>query len=456
MQCNKCGLPLLGDEIFCPQCGIRIQRAALNEEPLPAPGNEPAIVEAVDVPLEAMPAAPPDTLAEPAPAPAIRAPRSRLVGPLGLGILAGCLTMLILGLGALGVMQGLRLRSGKLNAEAAQHYARGIEYMDKGQHELAAAEFEYALRLEPNYAEAQQKLLEARAALKPTTDTRSDPSALLAAGRAAYDAGSWEEAITHIETLQTRDPSYEEDAARQLLAKAYANSGLKLVNEDRLEEAIRRFDQSLALMPDNPDVQLQRRLASLYQTGSNNLGLDWGLAIQSFQAVYSLKPDYKDVVQKLPRAYIGAGDAAVERSAWCDAIPYYQAALELASDSDVATKRDEAVRRCSAPSGTPVPPGTYIGTFGGTEDIRQRTTSWTKVHGRVVNAKGEGVPNCPVRISAYDWSVVHTTDGTGYYAFEFLTNEVTFTVRLAELPSTPVDIGGKFGYAGIANFTEQP
>ena len=130
MQCNKCGLPLLGDEVFCPQCGVRIQRTAPGEEPLPAPGNEPAIVEAVDVPLEAMPAAPPDTVTESAPPPAIHAPRSRLVGPLGLGILAGCLTMLILGLGALGVMQGLRLRSGKLYAEAARDPRRAFKLMD--------------------------------------------------------------------------------------------------------------------------------------------------------------------------------------------------------------------------------------------------------------------------------------------------------------------------------------
>jgi hypothetical protein len=156
---------------------------------------------------------------------------------------------------------------------------------------------------------------------------------------------------------------------------------------------------------------------------------------------------------------VEAGNAAGSASAWCDAVQYYKAALDLTSDSEIEAKRDDAAHRCAspttAPGGTPVPSGTFVGTFGGLEDIRFRTRDWAKVYGRVVDADGEGVPNAQVQLSAFDWSSVHTTDATGYYGFEFLNNEITFTVTLVGLPAQPVDVPARFGYAAIANFEER-
>lgn len=506
MFCERCGLPLLGTETFCPQCGTPLPQrtpaagtaaeAGAGQEPeaemppeegqkqrprkrsrRPA-GPELPEVEVVDVPLgPPAPETPPEEVVSPQ-APAAEAPapvpptrletakrrllQSRLIGPMGLGMLAGCLVFFIIALGVAGVYQGLRLRNANQAEAAAEHYRLGLMHMEKGAYELAAAEFEYALRLRPDFPEAQQKLIEARSKASPVPSptgptSQSEPSTLLAEGRAAYERGAWDEAIQKLEALRALDPAYEQSSVERLLVAAYTNSGLRLVNEGSMEEAIRRFTQALALQPDNPDAQLQLRLATLYQSGISVWGIDWKKTLEDLSAVYALKPDYRDTAERLQRAYVEAGDAAGSQSAWCVAVEYYKAALDLSSSPEVAAKRDEATQRCASPEGTPVPSGTFVGTFAGLEDNRQRTTEWACVRGRVVDSSGQGVPSAKVRLSAFDWSSVHTTDGEGYYTFEFLANDgITFTVSLVDLPVQPVDVPAKFGWASVANFAQKP
>ncbi|MCL6429476.1 MAG: hypothetical protein K6V36_01285 [Anaerolineae bacterium] len=506
MFCERCGLPLLGTETFCPQCGTPLPTRK-GEAELPAAEGaaregleatdsavesgwrgsrrrsrqpaaaEPPEAEVVDVPLGPSAAeAPAVETSGPTPTPEAgtatqptrleaarqRLLRSGLIGPMGLGMLAGCLVFFIITLGVAGVYQGLRLRNMNQVEAAAEHYRLGLMHLEKGMYELAAAEFEYALRLRPDYPEAQQKLIEARSKASPVpsptgSQSQSQPSTLLAEGRAAYERGAWEEAISKLEALRALDPAYEQSAVERLLVSAYTNSGLRLVNDGSMEEAIRRFTQALALQPDNPDAQLQLRLATLYQSGMSVWGVDWKKTLEDLSAVYALKPDYRDTAERLQRAYVEAGDAASSQSAWCDAVEYYKAALDLSSSPDVAAKRDEATQRCASPGGTPVPSGTFVGTFVGLEDNRQRTTDWSCVRGRVVDASGQGVPNVKVEISAFDWSSVHVTDGEGYYTFEFLANDgITFTVSLVDLPMQPVDVPAKFGWASVANFAQKP
>lgn len=486
MICNQCGLPLLGTESFCPQCGAEVRPAQGPAEAQLPPSDgaavgagpideEPQVVETVDVPILATPAppAPSPPAAEPAvqprpaagirparrsSAPSLATLRARLLGPMGLGMLAGVVVFVIAALAILGVWRGLQLRSQRQAESAAKYYQQGIDYMNQGNYELAVGAFEYALRLRPNYPEAKQKLDEARARAgglpTPTPAAQGEPSALLAEGRAAYDNGDWVLAIQKLEALQAMDPTYEQATVRRLLVGAYTNDGMRLANEDSMEEAIRRFDQALALQPDNPDVQAQRRLAALYQSGLSNWEVDWAQSIKDFSTLYTLKPSYKDTAQRLQQAYVLAGDAAGAKSAWCDAAQYYKAALSLASTPEVAAKRDEATRFCASPP-TPaatVPSGTFVGTYRGQQKLQ---SSWGKVHGTVLDAQGNPVNGVRVKLSAYDWAAYTSTDGNGYYVFEALNNEITFTVTLVSVPCKPLDVPVKPGYASMANFQEK-
>ncbi len=488
MICDRCGLPLLGTETFCPQCGAAIKKEqeptwlgpGAPSEGMPVAGTaepEPEVIEVDSVPILATPAAeavaPSLRAAEPRGAPggrrAARKPkpqaparpgvRSRLVGPMGLGMLAGVVVFIIAGLAILGVAQGLRLRGAKQAESAKSYYDQGMAYLGQGNYELAIGAFEYALRLRPDYPEAQKKLDEARAKAEgqptPTIEgAQVEPSTLLSQGRAAYDRGAWAEAIQKLEALQAADATYEQTTVRRLLVSAYTNDGLKLANDGSLEEAIRRFDQALALQPDNPDVQAQRRLATLYQAGMSAWEADWPEAIQSFAALYALQPGYKDTAQRLQRAYVLAADAAGAQTKWCDAVEYYKLALDMASTPEVAAKRDEAARLCASPnaSGTAVPSGTLVGIFAGEEPTN---SDWGKVHGTVLDAKGKPVGGVKVKVAAYDWSATTNTDGNGYYVFEMLSPNITFTISLVDLPMQPVDVKVKPYVGSRANFVEK-
>ncbi|HPL29402.1 MAG TPA: carboxypeptidase regulatory-like domain-containing protein, partial [Anaerolineae bacterium] len=480
------GLPLLGTESFCPQCGAAVKKPprpvpatpARHVEPPPpvAPQPEPTVVEAESIPIVATPddeivdLAEDDVgfgLAQPLdPAePATKASRGHttvfapIAGPMGLGMLAGCLVFVIIGLALLGIWQGRNLRLQRQADAAAEHYAQGIDYMDQGNYELAIAEFEYALRLRPTYPDAERKLKEAEAKAKqqptPTVvGAVGEPSALLADGRIAYERGAWSEAILKLAALQAADAAYEQATVRRLLVGAYTNEGLRLVNEGSMEEAIRRFDQALALEPGNTDVQVQRRLAALYQSGLGAWEADWQEVINSLSALYALKPDYKDTAQRLQRAYVLAGDSAGTQSNWCDAVTYYKAALIMSSTPELAAKRDEAASLCAAPptSGTPAPSGTFIGVMVKQEPVQG---TFGKVHGTVTDAQGQPVAGAAVKLSAYDWSVTTNTDGSGYYVFEALDKEITFAVTLVGLPAQPVDVQVTLSTASMVNFQEK-
>lgn len=474
MICDTCGLPLLGTETFCPQCGTQIEQrkepsvAAAESQVIAAPEPEPEVIEVDDLPVVATSLKAPQPGPRPAARlqPPARTPRStlaelrtRFVGPMGVGMVAGCLVFIVIGLTLLGVWQGLRLRAEKRAESASKYYAQGLDYMAEGNYDLAIGAFEYALRLRRDYPEAREKLEEARAkaAGQPTPASqqgRGDPATLLSQGRAAYDQGNWAEAIAKLEALHAQDPAYEQATVQRLLIGAYGNEGVRLANEDRMEEAIRRFDQALALQPDNSDLEIQRRLAVLYQSGLSAWDADWQTVIRSLSSLYTLRPDYKDTAQRLQRAYVLAGDAAATESDWCEAAQYYKAALSMASTPELAAKRDEAARLCASPTtpGAPLPSGTFIGIVGEQQKI---SASWGKVQGQVLDRDGNPVPGLTVRLSAYDWSATAYTDSGGCYAFEALQNEITFTVTLDDVPAQPTDVNVKLGYISTVDFHEK-
>jgi len=176
--------------------------------------------------------------------------------------------LVVLGVGALAVYQGLRDQSRESRELAQAHYLKGLDRLSEGSYDLAVAELEMAVRLDPSLTDAQTRLAEARqrAAAAPTatvSSRREVVEQLYRDARGAYDRREWEAAIAKLEELRALDASYEEAEAKSLLFWSYYNHGLTLVNETRVQEAIRRFDQALELQPNHPDVLGQRHLASL-------------------------------------------------------------------------------------------------------------------------------------------------------------------------------------------------
>ncbi|MFB0536693.1 MAG: tetratricopeptide repeat protein [Anaerolineae bacterium] len=323
MLCNSCGAEIGEDFIFCPHCGHKI-------------GEDD------DHALERGRAA-------------ILPTREQLfphwVWLLGFGLFIGCILMSVLGVGMAGLYGGLRERAVLARQEAEEHYNSGLAHLEEGDYNLAEAEFKEALRLAPDYWEAADKLREVRAQVAamatPTSETRNEAADLTyQQAQDLYSQQNWIETALKLEQLRDLDPYYEREDVTEMLFSSYYNMASDLVDKDRLEEALRSFDEALEVKPGDPEVLVERELTSLYLTGLDYWEADWVRAVESFLAIYQIDPEYKDVKQRLYDAYLNHGDLYASEEAWCLAEERYEQAAALDSNEDVIAKRDDAAYRC--------------------------------------------------------------------------------------------------------------
>jgi len=409
MYCNQCGARVEDDAVICPNCGHTLYRPTPPQEPQPQVDAEPANaeVEGIAAPADEAPQmqqeeAPTPQAEEMAPpvdeeldAPAPAAEERRGCGwAMAAGMLAGAALLVIVVLALLAVYQGTQERARLNRAAASDHYQKGLQQLAAENYELARAEFELVLQLEPKNSDATAKLAELDALLgteaTPTSAANQQQALLLYnEARQLYNQTDWEGVITKLEQVRILDPNYERETVTDLLVEAYGKAGSQFVDENRLEEAIRYFDRALELRPAEVAIREQRRLASLYLAGLSYWGANWQGAIDSLSVLYQLQPGYKDTEQRLYDAYVAFADTLYDDADWCAARDRYDSALAMQSSDALKTKRDEAAQNCAVaavPTGTPAPSGSLVGRVVNVEDVGLETAMM--IRGHVFDAQG--------------------------------------------------------------------
>jgi tetratricopeptide (TPR) repeat protein len=449
MHCPKCGHRIPGRALFCSNCGYRLQPQAtrlLDEKPASSG--------------EALPS------------------RERQGCGLSLAVIAIALAVMvaIAGVGALAVYYGMDDRAQVEREAAAEHYQKGLAYVERGELELAVAEFELTLQLDPNHTKAETSLSQVRQRLA----TQPTPTPMLLEEtkaahfedlQAAFEASDWKQVFDIADQLLALDPAYERSQVDAILFEAFYRAGLQAVEAARFDEAIQLFDRALAMQPDNAQLQHVQRLASLYATAMRHWGSDWPQTLEPLKTLYALEPGYQDVEQKLHLAYVGYGDELSGREQWCAAADQYGFALEVNQSAPaVLTKHQDAVARCqnaasalpeasrddidSSPEGSEegsTTPGMFVGQTPQYSDIEARRML---IRGKVYDANGDPLQSVHVQIRAWDWTAQAVTDGNGQYAFDGLSNPVTYTLSLLDLPSRSVDVAGVLGKLSWVDFRE--
>ncbi len=265
--------------------------------------------------------------------------------------------------GALGLYFGSQERAAYLHQQAVQHYQQALTYESENYTELAIAEIQTALKYDPGYQEAADKLrvLQEKGKASVTAVPTALPLAeqLFQNAQSAIARQQWAEALDALEELVRIKPDLRASEVKALLIQSYLNAGKESVAAGQVEQARTRFDSALSLDPTNAEAKLLRARAILYLKGAEVVNLDWQSAVSNFQQLYGLDPNFYDVKNQLLNASINYGDFASAQNAYCLASREYERAVSLGANSTVESKMDFANEHCmqavTAPTLTPAP-----------------------------------------------------------------------------------------------------
>lgn len=178
------------------------------------------------------------------------------------------------------------------------HNTLGTALHHKGNLDEAIGEFQKALKLDPDYADAHDNL-----------------------GATLYVKGNLDGAIREFQEALKLKPDY---------ANAHYNLGVALQNKGKADEAIAQYREVIGL---NPDYVKAR-----YNLGTALLSRgDIDEATFQFQEALIIQPDY-------PEAHNGLAAVLVRKGRYDEAIGQYQEALRLKPDYAEVRKNLDAVR----------------------------------------------------------------------------------------------------------------
>ena len=337
MRCPDCGSKIPDHVTLCPQCGVMVEETQ--------PSHLSAARESRDEPL---------TAAE--------SGTGRRLRPILLWGL-GALLLLVLSVGAgayLGLRRGEQQRIQRLEREAEQHYQTGLKRLDEGNYQLAQAEFEYVLKIDPGHAQAEQGLaeIEARLEADPTPTKRpEEPIAdqLYREAASYYDSEQWQEAASVLTSLRQLDATYRPEQVREMLFESRYQAGMTLLEEGDFELGIFYLDRAVALQPLNEEARTERRLAQEYVEALSYWAVDWETCIARFEDLYRSAPEYRDVFQRLYQAHVRYARAWENQGEMCPAAEQYDQALRLLNSAEVEQAHVEAAEICRNATPTPVP-----------------------------------------------------------------------------------------------------
>lgn len=166
------------------------------------------------------------------------------------------------------------------------HYGLGHALFDQGKVEEAIAQYQAALEINPDYAEACNNL-----------------------GNALLQEGKVDEAIAHLQRALQINPDY---------AEACNNLGNALLQQGKVDEAIAQLQRSLQINPDDASAHDILGNALLQKGNANE-------AIAQYQVALQINPHYAE-------AHFNLGNAQLRQGNVAEAIREYQKALQIKPD----------------------------------------------------------------------------------------------------------------------------
>jgi tetratricopeptide (TPR) repeat protein len=272
-------------------------------------------------------------------------------------LLSGCLGLLLCAgliygtIGLFAVRAGLQERAMIIQTDSEEHFQKGQQHLADSSIDLAVAEFEMALSINPNFPEARQALRQAQQIVQarptPTSETRSAAAAeIFSKAEQLLVQENWNEAVQSLLQVRDLDPQYQVSRVSRGLYMANYNLGLELLSPEQAGEALAAFEQALVERPDDPEAQAEQAKLSLYLEGRVAEGDDKEKAIEIFYALYENDESYLDIEERLIETYEALGDELFEAEDWCLAEVQYTEAHALQGGKALQAKLDDVAERC--------------------------------------------------------------------------------------------------------------
>lgn len=213
------------------------------------------------------------------------------------------------------------------------HYLLGIVNFDKGNVQAAIANLKACLALDPDFQQANEKLLqayqksgrreEALVHLQKMLNREASPEGYNTAGVMYYQNQQIDEAIAAFKRALQTNPRYQ--PAKKNLHQLYREQGIAALVDETYPQAIAFFSQALQLDP--TDSTLYNLTGEVYASKGDHQN-----AIAEYKKGLQFNPGDTDAKQNLARSYNNLGVQLTQSQRWEEAIDAYEQARQLMPD----------------------------------------------------------------------------------------------------------------------------
>ena len=220
---------------------------------------------------------------------------------------------------------------------ARPHYLLGAVYFDKGDMALAIPNFQNCLDVDPNFAPAREKLIQAYQKTGQSSQAvrlveqhvksqqghrslRDSAESYNYLGTLHYQQGDMDKAIQAFENALKRSPHHK--TAKQNLHQLFRQKAFNALKRRAFEEATAYFEKAIRLNPQNATTY--RLMGDGYAHVSR-----FSKAIEYYQKALEIAPDDAETEKNLVITYNNYGVTLRNNGEWDAAIRVYRDALAL-------------------------------------------------------------------------------------------------------------------------------
>ena len=233
------------------------------------------------------------------------------------------------------------------------YYLLGAVTFDKGEVEAAIVVFKACLALDPDFQQANEKLLlayqtsgrgeEAMDQLQKMLKREASPEGYNTAGVMYYQSLELDKSTEAFKRALQINPRYQ--PAKNNLHQLYRERGVAALADETYPKAISFFSQALKFNP--TDSTLYNLIGEVYARSGDHHN-----AIAEYKKALQFNPGDTDAKQNLARAYNNLGVELTQSQRWEEAIDTYQQASQLMPElfsvktnlADLYWKRANALR----------------------------------------------------------------------------------------------------------------